>query len=115
MYVKHSHHKIITTDIIQSRHSLKQLSLILIVIGLSFFSACFAPGPTNAVSIQPQKVTDSGGRLDWYKGVKHNLVAFDAIVDDTTKNTELYTMQPNGSDRMFPKRFPADFAASPPD
>ncbi|CAB1076353.1 hypothetical protein D1AOALGA4SA_4150 [Olavius algarvensis Delta 1 endosymbiont] len=100
MCVKHFHHKIITTDIVQSSHSLKQLSLILIVIGLSFISACFAPRSANAVSIQPKKVTDSGGRLDWYKGVKHNLVAFDAIVDETTKNTELYIMQPDGSDRL---------------
>jgi len=100
MYVKHFYHKISTTDIIQSRHFLKQLSPILIIIGLPFFSAWFAPSPANAVSIQAKKVTDSGGRLDWYKGVKHNLVAFDAIVDDTTKNTELYTMQPDGSDRF---------------
>ena len=100
MYVKHLHHKIMTTDSVKIRHSLRPLILILIVIGLSFSSACYAPSPANAVSIQAKKVTDSGGRLDWYKGVKHNLIAFDAIVDDTTKNTELYTMQPDGSDRF---------------
>ena len=100
MYVKHLHHKIMTTYFVQSMHFLKLLILILIVIGLSFSSACYAPRPANAVSIQAKKVTDRGGRLDWYKGVKHNLVAFDAIVDDATKNTELHTMQPDGSDRF---------------
>jgi len=100
MYVKHLHHKIMATDIMQSRHSLKQLILILIVIGLLFSSAFCALRAAKAVSILAKKVTDRGGRLDWYKGEKHNLVAFDAIVDDTTKSTELYTMQPDGSDRF---------------
>lgn len=100
MWVKHFHHKIIIMDIVQSRHSLKKLILILIVIALSFFSASCAPRPASAVSVQAKKISDSGGRLDWYKGVKHNLISFDAIVDDTTKNTELYTMQPDGSDRF---------------
>jgi Tol biopolymer transport system component len=87
-------------DLVQSRHFLKQQILILIVIALSFSSAYCAPRPANAVSTQSIKVIGSGGRLDWYKGIKHNLIAFDAIVDDTTKNTELYTMQPAGSDRF---------------
>jgi len=81
-------------------NNLKQLSLILIVIGLSISFTCYAERPVNAVSFQARKITDRGGRLDWYKGVKHNLIAFDAIVDDTTKNTELYTMQPDGSNRF---------------
>jgi hypothetical protein len=88
------------TDIVQIRHFLKPLILILIVIGFLFFSACYATHAANAVSIRAKKITGNGGRLDWYKGVKHNLIAFDAIVDDTTKNTELYTMQPDGSDRF---------------
>lgn len=100
MFVKYLQNKIKTTDIVQRRHSSKPLILILIVVGLAFSSACSAPRPANAVSIQEKRITDRGGRLDWYKGVKHNLVAFDAIVDDTTKNTELYTMQPDGSDRF---------------
>lgn len=45
------------------------------------------------------QITDRGGRLAWYKGTKHELIAFDAISDWKTQNMELYTMQPDGSQR----------------
>jgi Tol biopolymer transport system component len=40
-----------------------------------------------------------GGRVDWYKGAAHSLIAYDAIVDDTRVNTELFTIEPDGSDQ----------------
>jgi len=41
----------------------------------------------------------SGGRVAWYKGtaVGHERIAFDAIVDDVTQNTEVFVMNPDGS------------------
>jgi len=40
-------------------------------------------------------LTENGGRVDWYKGKAHNLIAFDAQVDSATRNTELYTIDPD--------------------
>lgn len=42
----------------------------------------------------------SGGRVAWYKGAAatHERIAFDAIVDEATQNTETFTMNPDGSD-----------------
>jgi len=59
-------------------------------------------------------LTGSGGRVAWYKGpAAHELVAFDRIVDDVTKDTEIFTMEPDGtdiqpvteSDAIIPKGF----------
>jgi len=38
-----------------------------------------------------------GGRVAWYHGEKHELIAFDAIIDDITKNTDLFIMNPDGT------------------
>ena len=35
--------------------------------------------------------------MDWYKGEKHELIAYDTITDLVTRNTEVYTINPNGS------------------
>ena len=42
-------------------------------------------------------ITTSGGRLDWYHGPGHDLIAFDGPVG--RGRTELFTMRPDGSDR----------------
>jgi Tol biopolymer transport system component len=86
-------------DTVQSRYPFKLLILSLIATGLLFTSSCNAPRSASEVGSYAKMITDKGGRLDWYKGEKHNLVAFDAVVDDDTKNTEMYTMQPDGSGR----------------
>jgi len=91
-----------TTAIAQRRHSLKPLMLLLIVTVLCFSHQqwVYAQHAANAVSIQAKKITGKGGRLDWYKGTNHNKIAFDAIVSDTTKNTEMFTMNPDGSGKF---------------
>lgn len=42
-------------------------------------------------------VTPSGGRLDWYKGGTHGLIAYDAVVNARSRNTEVFIMKPDGS------------------
>ena len=37
--------------------------------------------------------------MDWYKGENHELIAYDAISDTETRDTEIYTMMPDGSER----------------
>lgn len=58
-----------------------------------------SPKVTGAPSWKMEKIADNGGRVDWYKGDKHELIACDAISDAENMNTELYTMQPDGSQK----------------
>lgn len=44
-----------------------------------------------------RQLTDQGGRLAWYSGTAHELIAYDAIVDSETAATEVFVMQPDGS------------------
>src|SRR5438552_19188153 len=39
------------------------------------------PRPASEPSAEPRLLTDSGGRLAWYHGAKHELLAFDAVTD----------------------------------
>lgn len=66
-----------------------------------------AQGGTTVARFMPR-----GGRVDWYKGDAHSLIAYDAIVDDARVNTEVYTVEPDGSgqqcvtcDAPIPKGF----------
>ena len=49
--------------------------------------------------LRVRRLTDDGGRLDWYKGDKHELIAFDAVVNQRNRNTEVFVMRPDGSGR----------------
>jgi Tol biopolymer transport system component len=47
----------------------------------------------------PRLLVGDGGRVAWYHGTSHDLIAYDAIVDDRTKNTEVYVVRPDGTER----------------
>ena len=56
------------------------------------------PGSPDAAPLR--MLTDQGGRVAWYTGDgKDGLIAFDAIVSNWNKNTEVFTMDPDGSGR----------------
>jgi Tol biopolymer transport system component len=42
-------------------------------------------------------LTDRGGRLTWYAGPAHGLIAYDAVVDTHSAATEVFVMQADGS------------------
>jgi Tol biopolymer transport system component len=44
-----------------------------------------------------KRLTENGGRLAWYTGAAHELIAYDAIVDEHTAATEVFVMRPDGS------------------
>lgn len=44
-------------------------------------------------------ITTEGGRVSWYKGTQHELIAFDAIVA-ANQDTEVFVMNPDGSGRV---------------
>lgn len=37
-----------------------------------------------------------GGRVAWYRGNAHELIAYDAVVDDRTRETEVFVVRPDG-------------------
>lgn len=55
---------------------------------------------TANTEIEINKINNNGGRVTWYSSnfSDHELIAFDAIVNDVTKRTEIFTMQPDGSE-----------------
>lgn len=44
-----------------------------------------------------RRITDKGGRVAWYHGAQHELIAYDSIVNQLNKNTEIFTMTPEGT------------------
>lgn len=42
---------------------------------------------------------DRGGRVAWYRGAAHDLIAYDAIVDPRARNTEVLVVKPDGTGR----------------
>lgn len=50
-------------------------------------------------TVRIEKLTGNGGRLSWYKGDKHDLIAYDAVTNPKTKATEVFTMEPDGSEQ----------------
>ena len=97
---------------------MKSMSLrcaVLIAV-LSLLASCGGGGNgggTPGTTIQ--RITSSGGRVAWYKGTAstHSKIAFDAIVSTATQSTEVYIMDPDGSnvtcvtcsDTIIPKGF----------
>ena len=65
-----------------------------------------------AAKVKVHQISKSAGRVDWYHGARHELIAFDTIVNNRTKNTEIFVMEPDGSnvtcvtcDAPIPKGF----------
>jgi hypothetical protein len=63
------------------------------VAGIAWSILFAASLPAATISM----LVDNGGRVDWYKGAAHELIAYDAVVDPLTDNTEVYTINPDGS------------------
>ena len=55
------------------------------------------PALTQGPTVTATPLLASGGRVSWYKGQAHELIAFDVIVDSVTLQSELYTMNPDRS------------------
>jgi hypothetical protein len=56
-----------------------------------------APGLPDPDDVVVTKLADNGGRVAWFHaGAQHERIAFDAVVDPYTQNTDVFTMDPNG-------------------
>lgn len=67
--------------------------VLAIAITLGYHSAA----PANELPpLTTKRLTEQGGRLAWYTGPAHELIAYDAIVDERTAATEVFVMQPDG-------------------
>jgi hypothetical protein len=67
----------------------------LVVVAFLSTSVAFAQDTTRP---RVEKLRDHGGRVSWYHGDKHDLIAFDSVVDPKTGATAVYTMRPDGKD-----------------
>lgn len=79
--------------------------ILAIAIALGSCRAVSAPPPDEvapaaeaaALVRSVRLISGTGGRLDWYRGAGHDLIAYDALVDLQTRDTEVFTMRPDGS------------------
>lgn len=65
-----------------------------ITLAVAFFTCVVHAGPP---ALESERIAERGGRLAWYAGEAHELIAYDAIVDARTAATEVFVMQPDGS------------------
>ncbi|MBW1644137.1 MAG: hypothetical protein JRJ76_15000 [Deltaproteobacteria bacterium] len=68
----------------------------ILLTALLSFNVSFAD--MNAPRWQYRILTDRGGRVDWYKGKSHTYIAYDAITEPQLYNTDVFIMQPSGTD-----------------
>ncbi len=71
------------------------LFVIVGIIGVGCEKNSDGPIPTNDFIIN--KLIDNGGRVAWYKGSAHSKILFDRITDPSTRNTDLFIMNGDGS------------------
>ena len=75
---------------------------------------CITP-PANAPVKDLKLFIEEGGRVDWYKGNAHELIAYDVISNDF-KNSEVYIIKPDGSGKQCVtcnSRIPKGFVGQP--
>jgi Tol biopolymer transport system component len=71
------------------------------VIPIIAFLLTYAGAVDSQVATLPtfeiKQLTGQGGRLAWYSGPDHELIAYDAVVNRRSAATEVFVMQPDGS------------------
>ncbi len=72
----------------------------------------YITSPANSLIKSMELFIAKGGRVDWYKGTAHEMIAYDAISNNFLKNSEVYIINPDGSgkycvtcDSNIPKGF----------
>ncbi len=70
--------------------------VLAMAFALASHDALATDGTLPPYSIK--RLTEHGGRLAWYRGPAHQLIAYDAVVDPETAATEVFVMRPDGSD-----------------
>ena len=78
---------------------MKLQKMIAVMVLLLVFTCCSNDDILENSEPVFELISNSGGRVAWYASIlsEHELIAFDSIVDDVTKHTEVFTMQPNGT------------------
>lgn len=72
--------------------------LVIVSLCLLVATGCAGESSSGGDDITFTQISSSGGRVAWYKGsAGHELIAYDAVVDNSTAATELFTMNPDGS------------------
>ncbi len=80
--------------------------LLIFIVGVLLFGVVLKKKVLQESLLSPEakafgftlrRLTNSGGRVAWYHGAIHELIAFDAIVNQVNKNTEIFIMNPDGT------------------
>jgi Tol biopolymer transport system component len=80
------------TFVFSAKRAVLQLPAILLA-WVVVIHAQAATLPTYTI----KPLTENGGRLAWYTGTEHALIAYDAVVDPRSAATEVFVMQADGS------------------
>ncbi len=79
----------------------RRLTAAAILFYLASAAVLLTHAPVSADERLPRremkKLTENGGRLAWYAGPAHELIAYDAMVDERTAATEVFVIRPDGS------------------
>jgi Tol biopolymer transport system component len=81
------------------KNIIKALFLLFAMSSMVFAEELDPHKIDDTIKWKSSKIENNGGRVDWYKGRKHNLIAYDSIIDVFLKNTDLFVMQPNGKEK----------------
>jgi Tol biopolymer transport system component len=77
----------------------KYLFTFFIIVGIIGVGCNKNPDePIPKIDFKITKLIDNGGRVAWYKGSSHSKILFDRITDPSTRNTDLFLMNGDGSD-----------------
>ena len=83
------------------REVARRARLLALACGaLAWLALSSAPAASRGSQETPANLTlltRDGGRVAWYHGARHELIAYDAVVSGAKRNTEVFVMNPDGS------------------
>jgi Tol biopolymer transport system component len=76
--------------------------ILLVLLATSYMAFAEELNPhkvDETTKWESHRIENKGGRVDWYKGKKHNLIAYDSITDSLLMNADLFVMRPDGKEK----------------
>ncbi|NDJ84703.1 MAG: hypothetical protein GYB66_02350 [Chloroflexi bacterium] len=59
-----------------------------------------ATSRSNQATPEAVLLEANGGRVDWYRGTQHELIAYDAITNPRSRNTDVFIINPDGTGKQ---------------
>jgi len=75
--------------------------LLLLSTGQTVHAAePITPETRQTLKWKSHKMLSKGGRVDWYKGKKHSMIAYDAVTDAVLFNSDLFVIRPHNKETV---------------